>query len=107
MKQKVLRVPFDKYNYTIEKLENKPQCDYGIVNKFQIAPTKSNYLDYVLNIENNCEANECGRCRKLTDEEKEKYYPIFIKMIKCINMNDVRLIEFISCNYTEAPDYYI
>lgn len=104
--EKVLRVPLKKYDISRNELEDKLMGYYAHINKFEIAPTETDFLDYILEYEYGCDHGEFGKCRELTDDEKEKYYPLFVKMIKQINMDDVRLVEFGWYNCTEAPDYY-
>ena len=55
-KEKVLRVPLDKYGFTfaidfeqdLEKRDRLKYLSYGGVNSFQIAPTKRLFLDLLL-----------------------------------------------------------
>lgn len=126
VREKVLRIPRYKMNFAhiVRKIEEKfPDVDvmddlgfyiedalpdlfdYGTVNKFQLSPTKENYIDYVLEYEWDADG-EYGKTRALYDSEKKKYEPIFQKIDPNINMNYVRLVEFCWYNGCEAPDYY-
>jgi hypothetical protein len=126
VREKVLRIPMDKVNFSHIKsametrfptkaidydfdfyLESTfPELfGYGTKNKFQMSPTCTPYLDYVLEYE--WDANgEYGKTRSLTDREKAKYFPVFQKVDPNINMDWVRLVEFCWYNCSEADDYY-
>ena len=126
VKEKVLRIPRDKFNFThiTKKLEEKfpdedimddlgyyienafPDLfDYGTKNKFQLAPTEEDFIDYVLDYEWDCDG-DYGKVRDLYESEKEKFKPIFQQLDPDINMDYVRLVEFCWYNGSEAPDYY-
>ena len=113
-KEKVLRVPLDKYGFTfaidfeqdLEKRDRLKYLSYGGVNSFQIAPTKRLFLDLLLDYDYEVNCGEYGRTRALYDSEKLKYAIPFNSMLPGINMDDVRLVEFCWYNCTEAPDYY-
>lgn len=126
VKEKVLRIPRDKFNFThiIKKLEEQfpdedimddlgcyienvfPDLfDYGTKNKFQLAPTEEEFIDYVLDREWDCDG-DYGKVRDLYESEKEKFKPIFQQLDPDINMDYVRLVEFCWYNGSEAPDYY-
>lgn len=126
VKEKVLRIPRDKLNFTYitKKLEEKfpdedimddlgyyienafPDLfDYGTKNKFQLAPTEEEFIDYVLDREWDCDG-DYGKVRDLYESEKEKFKPIFQQLDLDINMDYVRLVEFCWYNGSEAPDYY-
>ncbi len=126
VKEKVLRIPRDKFNFAhiTKKLEEKfpdedimddfgyyienafPDLfDYGTKNKFQLAPTEEEFIDYVLDREWDCDG-DYGKVRDLYESEKEKFKPIFQQLDPNINMDYVRLVEFCWYNGSEAPDYY-
>lgn len=126
VKEKVLRIPIDKLNFDLIKNKVKakfPDDDieddlesyleeafpdlfnYGKVSKFQFAPTRGNYLDYLLYKEWDAEGNY-GKTRALSENEKIKYLPVFQKIDPTINMDLVRVVEFCWYNGCEAPDYY-
>lgn len=126
VKEKVLRIPIDKLNFDLTKDKVKAKFpdedieddlesyleeafpnlfNYGKVDKFQFAPTKGNYLDYLLYKEWDAEG-EYGKVRDLYDSEKEKFRPVFQQLDSDINMDYVRLVEFCWYNGCEAPDYY-
>lgn len=113
--KKVLRVPTEKYGIANSyDLEDDPKfnelfVDYSLertTNCFAPAPTKTSFLDYVLEYDGCANAGEFGRSRTLTEREKNKYYPVFREIIFDINMDDVRLVEFCFYDCSEAPDYY-
>ena len=126
VREKVLRIPRHKINFAhiVRKLEEKfpgedvmddlgyyiedafPDLfDYGTKNKFQLAPTTDDFIDYVLDKEWDCEGSY-GKIRDLYDSEKEKFRPIFEQLDPDINMDYVRLVEFCWYNGSEAPSYY-
>lgn len=115
VREKVLRIPFEKLNLAIPEkcddyhceLENMfPQLfEYACVGKFQISPTCEFYIDYVLDYEYDA-GGEYGKIRELTNREKEKYRSIFQQLDPDLNMDFVRLVEFCWYNGCEAPDYY-
>lgn len=107
-KEKVLRVPLDKYDLKYDEFEEKfkAKLGYGDKNKFQLAPTYRAFLDYVLDYNYGDNSDEWGRTRALTPVEQAKYKEKFAEFIPEIDMNDVRLVEFCWYNCSEAPDYY-
>ena len=116
VREKVLRVPLEKLNlsFTEEEMDDlgwsiekrfPDLFDYAEEGKFQLAPTESNFIDFVLEYEYDA-AGEYGKTRALTDKEKEKYHPVFQKVDPSVNMDDVRVVEFCWYNGCEAPDYY-
>jgi hypothetical protein len=124
VREKVLRIPMERLNMgniknaLTEKYEDYEDdfsyyleeafpdiFSYGTKYKFQIAPTEEGFIDYVLEYE--WDANgEYGRTRALSDNEKEKYRPVFAQIDPDINMDFVRLVDFCWYNCCEAPDYY-
>ena len=116
VREKVLRIPLEKLNISFSKedwedihwaAEHKfPNLfDYARIGKFQIAPTVTDYVDYVLDYEYDADG-EYGKTRALYECEKDKYRPIFQQIDPNVLMNDVRLVEFCWYNGCEAPDYY-
>ena len=79
--------------------------DYATVGKFQMSPTTTPFLDYMIDYEYDADG-EYGKTRALYDSEKEKYKPIFQKVDPNINMDLVRLVEYCWYNCSEADDYY-
>ena len=118
VREKVLRVPFDKYKehfrleitdpddmqWSIEHAYPK-LWGYGDIGKFQFAPTETLYVDYVLDYEYDCDG-EYGKVRDLYDQEKRKYFNTFYEIFNDIDMDDVKLVEFCWYNGCDAPDYY-
>ena len=114
VREKVLRVPvtlsdlsMENSNDLIYDLEEKYPTlfEYAQPRCFQIAPTENLYLDYILEYE--WDANgEYGKVRELYQSEKERYKPIFQKILPNINMDMVHLVEFCWYNCSEAPSYY-
>ena len=70
----------------------------------EIAPTESNFVDYVLLDEPG--NGDYGFSRMLTEEELEKYLPLFKRIDKNVTGNDLRFVELCWYNCTEAPDYF-
>ena len=126
VREKVLRIPRHKLNFAhiMRNLEEKfpgedimddlgyyiekafsDLFDYGTKNRFQLAPTEENFIDYVIDYERDCDG-EYGKVRDLYESEKEKFRTIFQQLDPDINMDYVRLVEFCWYNCSEAPDYY-
>ena len=126
VRHKVLRVPMGKidFSFATAKIKEKfPDEDisydfefylektfpelfaYAKVGKFQLSPTITPYLDYVIDYEYDADG-EWGRTRALYDSEKSKYLPVFQQVVPNIDMNLVRLAEYCWYNGSEAEDYY-
>lgn len=116
VREKVLRIPMEKLNIQLTEderddlgwgLEQKfPKIfGYADIGKFQLAPTETDYIDYVLDYEYDADG-EYGKTRALYECEKDKYRPIFQQLDPNIMMTNVRLVEFCWYNGCEAPDYY-
>lgn len=116
VREKVLRIPMEKLNIKFTEEEEDdlgwavekrfPEIfDYGTEGKFQLAPTESLFVDFLLDKEWDADG-EYGKTRSLTENEKLKYLPKFQQIDPDVNMDDVRLVEFCWYNCCEAPDYY-
>ena len=114
VREKVLRIPFEKMGLNPEEYDDVGYeleeqfaglFDCGTVGKFQVAPTETLFIDYVLDYEWDA-YGEYGKIRVLTEREKAAYHPVFENIYNDVNMDDVRLVEFCWYNGTEAPDYY-
>lgn len=116
VREKVLRIPLERMNlvFTEDEMDDLSWSiekrfpdifDYAKAGKFQLAPTCSPFVDYVLEHEYGADG-EYGKTRALTDREKEKYRPFFQKINPDVDMDFVRLVEFCWYNCCEAPDYY-
>lgn len=116
VREKVLRIPFEKLNleFTEEEEEDlgfaleerfRGIFDYGTVGMFQTSPTTTFFIDYVLEREDDA-CGEYGKTRSLTNSEKAKYLPKFQQIDPDVSMDYVRLVEFCWYNGSEAPDYY-
>ena len=116
VREKVLRIPLERLNlvFTEDEMDDLSWSiekrfpdifDYAEAGKFQLAPTYSQFVDYVLEHEYGADG-EYGKTRALTDREKEKYRPVFQRINPDVNMDFVRLVEFCWYNCCEAPDYY-
>jgi hypothetical protein len=126
VREKVLRIPMDNLDFSYvmsaikEKFPNEdvdgdfsfylertlPELfDYAEVGKFQLAPTRTPYIDFVLDYEYDADG-EYGKTRALYESEKQKYLPTFQKIDPNIDMSMVRLVEFCWYNCSEADDYY-
>lgn len=126
VREKVLRIPVDKVDFSMIKAGLKEKFpeedidddfdwflerafpelfDYSTVGKFQMSPTETPYLDYMLEYEYDADG-EYGKTRALYESEKAKYLPVFQKVDPNIDINLVRLVEFCWYNCCEADDYY-
>ena len=126
VREKVLRIPVSKLNFdtitnhllenhSVEDVEDDlfwcleqdyPDLfDYAEIGKFQMSPTESPFIDYVLDYESDAEGS-FGKIRFLYDSEKKKYLEKFKMLDPNVNMDDVHLVEFCWYNGCEAPDYY-
>lgn len=116
VREKVLRIPFERLNINFSEEEMDDLgwsiekrfpgiVDYGTEGKFQLAPTESLFIDFLLEREWGADG-EYGKTRALSDREKAKYLPEFQKIDPDVNMDFVRLVEFCWYNCCEAPDYY-
>ena len=117
-REKVLRISIDyidldyiKSKVDIDNLWNKENL-YELVDKylsnldkFEIAPTRDFFIDYVLEHDYD-NFGDYGKIRSLYESEKEKYLPIFKQLDPNIDMNNVKLVEFCWYNCSEAPSYY-
>lgn len=126
VREKVLRVPINKIDFSIiiNKLKETytdyeddfsyyleelfPDLfGYATVGKFQLSPTETPYLDFVLEYEWDCvDCGDYGKTREMYDSEKDLYRPVFQKISPDIDMNLVRVVEFCWYNCSEADDYY-
>ena len=95
-REKVLRVPLDKYGLKYDEFEEKfeEKLGYGDEGKFQLAPTERAFLDLVLIYNYGDNSDEWGRTRALTPNEQAKYKEKFAEFIPEIDMNDVRVDVF-------------
>lgn len=103
-KEKVLRFPLEGDPWEFEETHTS-LFSYGKPGMFQVAPTVKNYIDFVLEYDGDSDG-EYGKTRALTENEKEKYRPVWEQIILGIDMNKVRLVEFCWYDCSEAPDYY-
>ena len=126
VREKVLRIPSDKLDFSFVRNKMKEKFpdedidddfsfyledtfpdlfDYGTEGKFQMAPTESSFIDYVIEKEWDADG-DWGKTRALYDSEKEKFKSLFQQIDPNINMDYVRLVEFCWYNGCEADDYY-
>lgn len=105
-REKVLRYPVNEDPWDIEMKYSNLFATYKGLPSFQVAPTDSGFIDYVLESDYGCDSGDWGRNRALSENEKVKYLPIFQQIFPDINMNHVRLVEYCWYNCSEAPDYY-
>lgn len=109
--QKVLRLPVKEEDFILDKIfdlkcdliEKYPLCfQSDKPNNFQIIYANNIiFLDYILKTEKNY-IKRNTKIRELYDSEKVKYYPIFKKILKDIDMNKVHLVEY-SCYDFKHP----
>jgi len=104
-KEKVLRYPM-KGDLDAFKEQHENLFGYGTPGMFQIAPTENGFIDFVLSGSYDCDAGEYGKTRALTENEKQKYRPVWEQIVPGIDMSRVRLVEFCWYDCSEAPDYY-
>ena len=116
VREKVLRIPV-KYTGLVEKYGSEENVydnlskdfpdlvDYGEVGKFQLSPTDTPFLDFVLDYDGDADG-EFGKIRDLYESERNKYADMFKKIAPDCDMSKVRLVEFCWYNCSEAPDYY-
>lgn len=117
VKHKVLRIPFDKANYSefdndFERVrdyfedEYPDLFDYSTPGKFQFAPTEGEYIDYVVEVDRDAYDGEYGKIRDLYPSEQEKAYKLFEQIMPNADMSAIRVVEYCWYNCCEAPDYY-
>lgn len=116
-REKVLRIPFEDLGLNAKDFND---LDYDLwqkfgdifywngrrIGKFESAPTRGYFIDFVLEDEYGADCGEWGKVRALTVPEKTKYTAVFQKINPDVDMNKVRLVEFCWYNCSEAPDYY-
>lgn len=109
--EKVIRCKVDLKRLKIEDifdLENLyPNLfGYGSINQLNVAPVEElEYIDYVLYNEYD-NAGEFGYTRYLTEDEQEKYLPIFKQIFPDVKVDDLRAVDFCWYNCCEAPLYF-
>ena len=126
VKKKVIRYPIDKKIFDYYGIED---YEWDIVEKFKEIdpkfeefPNKGEigfdcayndedeenkyYIDYVLSYKYGADCGDFGISQLLTEEQKQKYKPIFEKFIPNIDVNKFRLVLFCYYNGCDCPDYY-
>lgn len=112
VKKKVLRVPITEKELCakdFDELEKLFPYEFDRkkeTRKFEISPTVTKYLDYVLDYEYGAGCGDYGRVRELRLSERNRFYFLFRSVFKNVNMRNVRLVEYCWYNCSEAPDYY-
>ena len=117
VKEKVLRIPFDKtgwaeFDYDYCRVrdymedEHPDLFDYSTPGKFQFAPTEGEFVDYVIEVDRNAYEGDYGKIRDLYPSEREKAYKLFEQIMPNADMSAIRVVEFCWYNGCEAPDYY-
>lgn len=113
--EKVIRCKVDLKKLGIEDifdLENLyPNLfGYGSINQLNIAPVEEmEYIDYVLYNEYD-NAGEFGYSRYLTEDEQEKYLPIFKQIFSDVRADDLRAVDFLRivvCKYDFSNTYTV
>lgn len=117
-REKVLRIPmedmginpkdYDDLGYDLWQKFGDDVFYWGgsSIGKFDVAPTRGWFLDFVLESDYGHECGEWGKVRALTVPEKTKFTDVFRKIYPDVDMNKVHLVEFCWYNGCEAPDYY-
>lgn len=126
VKKKVIRYPIDKEifkHYGIEDYEWDIVKKFKEIDpKFEELPCKGQigfddtynsydeenkyYIDYVLAYTYGADCGDFGISQLLTEEQKEKYKPMFEKFIPNIDTSKFRLVLFCYYNGCDCPDYY-
>lgn len=117
VKEKVLRIPFDKtgwaefdYDYyrTRDYMEDEHSdlFDYSTPGKFQFAPADGEFVDYVIEVNRNPYEGDYGKIRDLFPAEKEKARELFKQIMPKADFSAIRVVEFCWDNGCGAPDYY-
>lgn len=76
------------------------------VGKFDIAPTESDFVDFVLFHSYGEECGDFGYARYLSEEELGKALHLFRKIAPDVSADDLRYVDYCFYNCTEAPDYF-
>lgn len=114
VRQKVLRLPWQATGLPEEEdigwyyEKQYPELfSWRKPHRFQIAPTETLFLDYVIESKYGADCGEYAKIRELYPSEAERFLPVFQQLCPHLtNLNDVRLVEFCWYNGTDAPDYY-
>lgn len=117
VKEKVLRIPFDKtgwtqfngdYSKAVDYFEEEYSdfFDYRTPGKFQFAPTEGAYIDYVIEVDSDAYEGEYGKIRELLPSERGKAYMLFEQIMPMADKSAIRVVEYCWYNCCEAPDYY-
>ncbi|MBP5304014.1 MAG: hypothetical protein J6Z00_03925 [Clostridia bacterium] len=109
IKEKVLRLPCDRMDILNPWEFAKKHRDCFSVDEegmFRVAPTVRPFIDYVLE---SFVTNEesYGESRELSPQEQQEYAPVFKRVFSEIDMDLVRMVEYVWYDATEAPDYYL
>lgn len=113
VKEKVIRLPFEATGIASKFENNSDMRDYLEDNfaafrdgKFQIAPTESFFVDYVIERERDSCDGEYGKIRELYPSEKIRFGELFRIIFPEANLDALRVVEYCWYNCCEAPDYY-
>lgn len=90
-------------------VETNAYFAYGVDGKFQIAPTKKTYIDYLLKHDYSALSSEYVKTRTLSINEFNKYVDVFRQILPdtyTINRDDLRLVECCWHNASYAPSYF-
>lgn len=67
---------------------------------------EDDYLDYVIESKIDDNSGDWGKSRYLTDNEANKFLPLFKQMLPDIKKDNLRAVEFCWYDCSEAPLYY-
>lgn len=81
--------------------------DISLPTYFEKAPVEEeNYLDYVLESKGSYDDGDWGKARYLTNNEENKYLPLFSQIYPDVEIKDLRAVEFCWYDCSEAPLYF-
>ena len=109
-RNKVLRVPCDKYNLDdLELIEHKYDklFDQNTKPYFEFEYTDNGiFLDLVFYSSYGEDCGDFGLARISTKAEQEKYGSLFKQIIPDLCLDDIHYVDYCYYNCCEAPDYY-
>ena len=112
-----LRVPLEALGFAgdlwefCDEHEEEPAFDRGEAPDWKYpflepAPTLREFLDLVLSENVTEKRGGFGRTRALTEREKKKYIPVFLKYFPDMDTGKLRYVHYAWYDGCEAPDYY-
>lgn len=81
--------------------------DMHLPNRFEKAVVEEEeYLDYILEDHISDDSGDWGRARLLSDSEATKYLALFSQVYPDVSKEDLRVVEFVWYDCSEAPLYF-